>query len=295
MNSKASALVRRRPCTCALLAGTALATVAGVAHAQLATYDPAQLPAFRGKVAQYDVTPRGDVDGLIFEDGTEVHFPPHLGSQVVAVAKPGDLVTVRGLKARVLPLVEASLIENDASRQSAVDIPGAGPPPRGPKPPQDGQILEARGTIKMQLHGPRGELNGVLLDDRTMVHLPPPEADRLSATLAPGNPLFVRGDGVANVLGRSIAAQAIGPSATQLTQVQAPPPRGRRGGPPPPPPGGPDAGPPPPPPGGQGAPPPPPPGGPDAGLPPPPPGGPGTPPPPPPGGPDAGPPPPPPR
>jgi hypothetical protein len=197
----------------------------------VAGYDPEQFPAIQGKVAQYSLTPRGDVDGLILDDGTEVHLPPHLGAQLVFAVKPGDLVTVRGLKARAVPMIDAISVTNDASRQSVIDN---GPPgPRGA-----GQILQASGHVKAQLHGPRGELNGVLLEDGTIVHLPPDEADRLAEQLAVGQPLYVTGDGIAIPLGRVIAAQQIGPSQSQLAQIQAPPPRGpardRREPPPPP-------------------------------------------------------------
>ena len=66
-------------------------------------YDPQQLPAIKGTVSRYTLTPRGDVDGLILSDGTEVHFPPHLSTQLVYAVKPGDAATVRGLKALSLP------------------------------------------------------------------------------------------------------------------------------------------------------------------------------------------------
>jgi hypothetical protein len=33
--------------------------------------DPDQFPAVHGKVAQYSLTPRGEVDGLILDDGTQ--------------------------------------------------------------------------------------------------------------------------------------------------------------------------------------------------------------------------------
>ena len=125
-----------------LLAATLLAGLGGVAIAQMdramdtaapgataPTYDPQQLPAIKGRVAQYSLTPRGDVDGLILDDGTEVHLPPHLGAQLTATVKPGDAVTVHGLKARALPLVQAMQVTNDASGQSVTDAgPGSGGP-----------------------------------------------------------------------------------------------------------------------------------------------------------------------
>lgn len=166
----------------------------------VAVYDPEQFPAMQGKVAQYSLTPRGEVDGVIMDDGTQVHLPPHLGAQLVFAIKPGDQITVRGLKARDIALIEAVSVTNDASRVSIVDT---GPPdPRG-----TGQVLTANGHVKAQLHGPRGDLNGVLLEDGTIIHLPPNEADRLAGQLAVGQPLYVSGYGVASPFGKVIEAR----------------------------------------------------------------------------------------
>lgn len=209
----------------ALVAATLLAAGVGAAVAQqAATYDPAQLPEIQGKVAEYSLTPRGDVDGLILADGTEVHLPPHLGTQLVFAVKPGDAVTIRGLKARAAPMVQAMSVKNDASGATVVDNGPAGGPRRGD--PQ--QQLTATGTIKAQLHGPQGDLNGVLLADGMIVRLPPPEAQRLASTLAVGAPLTVRGGGFEGPLGRVIAARSIGSDPGQLVEVAAAPP-GRRG------------------------------------------------------------------
>ena len=210
----------------ALLAATVIVGATGAAAiAQTAqTYDPSQLPATKGRVAQYSLTPRGDVDGLILDDGTEVHLPPHLGTQLVYAIKPGDQVTIRGLRAREAPMVQAMQVTNDASNQSVTDTGPGGPrgPRHGPGPDAARQPLEGQGAIKAQLHGPRGDLNGLLLADGTIVRLPPPEAQRMATTLAVGQTVFVRGDGVANGLGRVIAARAIGPNAQQVTEVAQP-------------------------------------------------------------------------
>ena len=239
-----------------LLAATLLAGGVGAAVAQnAATYDPAQLPAIQGKVAEYSLTPRGDVDGLILADGTEVHTPPHLGTQLVYAVKPGDAVTIRGLRARAIPMVQAMSVKNDATGATVTDTGAGGPP--GPRDAQ--QSLSATGRIKAQLHGPRGDLNGALLEDGTIVRLPPPEAQRLASTLAAGSPVTVQGNGFEGPLGRVIEARSIGPDATHLVQIATPPrPPGHRPPPsggaeamqtpgpdaPPPPPGGPDAPPP---------------------------------------------------
>jgi len=214
-----------------LLGATMLtAGIAGAALGQVApAYDPQQLPMLQGKVAEYSLTPRGDVDGLILYDGTEIHLAPHLGAQLVFAIKPGDRVTVHGLRARAIAMVQAMSVTNDATGATVTDNGPGGPAAPGAQP------LSAQGHIKAQLHGPRGDLNGVLLEDGTIVRLPPDEAERLAGRLAVGQPLYVEGDGAASPLGKVIAAQQIGPSQSHLAQVQGPPPRGpgRREPPPP--------------------------------------------------------------
>jgi hypothetical protein len=175
------------------------------------------------------LTPRGDVDGLILTDGTEVHFPPHLSTQLVYAVKPGDAVTVHGLKALTALLVAAISITNDGSGQTVIDNgPGFGPGPRGPR--QVGQPISVQGRVQATLHGPRGDVNGAMLDDGTILRLPPPEADRFAALLAPGQTIAAQGDGLVTPMGRVVEVQAIGPSAAQLNAVQRPgPPPGKRG------------------------------------------------------------------
>jgi hypothetical protein len=191
-------------------------------------YDLQQLPATRGTVSRYTLTPRGDVDGLILADGTEVHFPPHLSTQLVYAIKSGDAVTVRGLKALNAPLIAAIAITNDATGNTVVDSgPGAGPGP-GPRGARQAMSLQSR--VQMSLHGPRGELNGAMLEDGTILRLPPPEAERLAALLTPGQTIVIQGDGLTTAMGRVVEVQAIGRSQTELTFVQrpGPPPRGPR-------------------------------------------------------------------
>lgn len=172
------------------------------------------------------------MDGLILADGTEVHLPPHLGMQLVYAVKPGDTVTVLGLKARAIPTVQAISVKNNATGNSVTDNGAGGPP--GPHDAR--RTLNATGRIKAQLHGPRGDLNGALLEGGTIIRLPPPEAQRLASVLSAGAPLTVQGDGFEGALGRVIEARSIGPDALHLNEVAAPPPQpGRR----PPPPGGP--------------------------------------------------------
>jgi hypothetical protein len=203
-----------------LLAGTLMIGIGGVAGAQLGSaYDPAQLPEIKGKVAQYTLTPRGDVDGLILADGTEVHVPPRASTELVFAVHPGDVVTIHGLKARALPMVAAASVTNDATAATVEFHMG-----RYPR----WDSMQASGTIKEVLHGPRGDTNGALLEDGTIVRMPPREADRLGDALAAGKPLFVKGNGTSSPLGKVILARQIGPDESHLTEVATP---WERGGP----------------------------------------------------------------
>ena len=212
----------------ALLAATWIA--AGASGAALAqkgpVYDPAQLPEVKGKVAQYLLTPRGDVDGLLLADGTEVHVAPFVSTQLVFAVKPGDAVTIHGLKAKAVPMVLAASVTNDASGATVLSGPRGSQAAFAP--------IEASGKIKAQLHTPRGDVDGVLLDGGTIIHLPPPEAQKLAALLADGQSVFVRGFGYEGPLGRVVAAKEMGADKDHLQPVAGP----RGFGPPGPGPGG---------------------------------------------------------
>ncbi len=218
-----------------LLAATLLAGGAGVALAQhIATYDPNQLPATQGRVEQYSLTPRGDVDGVILTDGIQVHLPPHLGRQLVQAVKPGDTITVRGLKAQAIPVIRARSVTVDGSGRSIVDT---GPPAAPPRPLAAGsQWMQVQGRVREPLYGPRGDMNGALLEDGTQIHLPPNQAMTMRGSLAAGQTLVAQGYGLSGPYGKSIDARQIGQAPTKLVQVGPPgPPKGRFAPPPPPP------------------------------------------------------------
>ncbi len=210
----------------ALVLGAGVVYGAGVAMAQMpgpmggrggaAVYDPAQLPQVKGTVAQYSLTPQGEVAGLILTDGTEVHVAPFVASQLVFAVKPGDAVTVHGLKAQAVPMVMARSVKNDATGATVLVTM------LHKRGDSTAAALEATGVITALLHTPRGEANGVRLQDGTQVRMPPGEAKRLADLLAPGKSIAVRGDGYAGPLGRVIAARQLGADKDNLKDVAGP-------------------------------------------------------------------------
>jgi hypothetical protein len=171
--------------------------------------DPAQLPETKGKVAQYLIGPRGDVDGVLLEDGTEIHLPPHLATALVFAARPGDLVSVRGLKARNAAMVMAVTLTNVATGTTA----------GGQAEPQARTLT---GRIKAVLHSPRGDVDGAVLDDGTILRMPPPEAARLAALIGPGQTVTAQGEGSAGPLGAVVMVRQIGRTPDSLTEVKQP-------------------------------------------------------------------------
>ena len=236
-----------------LLAGVAILTIGAVSKAQnppdapaapraatsnAPVYDPDQLPVVRGTVRQFTLTPRGDIDGLILTDGTEVKTPPHLSSEIAFSVKPGDAVVIHGLRAEALPLVRAVSLTDEVTKNTVVDNGPAGPgrrppapPPPGPgpgatpPPPPGASVAEATGRVRMSLHGPEGDINGALLEDGTVLRVPPPEAYRLASLLAPGQTVFVQGSTFASPLGKVMDVERIGSSRDQLDDIISPPPR----------------------------------------------------------------------
>jgi hypothetical protein len=184
----------------------------GASGAALAQQGSPNKLILKGTVAQYSLTPHGDIDGLILADGTEVLWPPHLSTELVFYIRPGDAVTIHGSKSKVgvTPMVDAESVTNDATR---VTVANTGPP-SPPKP------LDDEGRIKAQLHSWSGTLSGVLLENGTIVRLPPPEAKRLSDSLVVGKLIHASGDGAGSSLGKVIAAREIGPDKTHLVKVQ---------------------------------------------------------------------------
>ena len=50
----------------------------------------------RGKIERFTTAPRGEVDGAVLDDGTVLHWPPHMQDRFTAIIKEGDRVRATG-------------------------------------------------------------------------------------------------------------------------------------------------------------------------------------------------------
>lgn len=200
-------------------------------------YDAQQLPETRGIVQRFTLTPRGELDGFLLTDGTEVHLPPHLSDQLATAVRPGDPVSVRGYRSPSAPLVVATTVTDTSTNQTVIDQgpppPGVRPPPLPPGVPSPGaQQTSLNGRVQASLYGPAGDLNGAVLYDGTIVRVPPREAFQFASLLAPGQMVTVQGWALVTSYGRVVDAWAVGPAPAQMTV----PPVAPIAPPPPPPP-----------------------------------------------------------
>ncbi|MEL4890768.1 hypothetical protein PQU63_07590 [Xanthomonas protegens] len=191
--------------------------------------DPDSLPETRGTLARFLLNPKADVDGLLFDDGTEVHTPPHLSAQLLKALRPGAGLGVRGLKPRGADVLVALAVDPDGAERIVDEGPHAGPhipkpkPPAKPKPAQD--AVRHAGTIARLLHGPHGQVHGALLEDGLIVRFPPHAVPESAHWLAAGKPLAAQGELLESAHGQVLHAQALGASDATLLPLKPKPPK----------------------------------------------------------------------
>jgi hypothetical protein len=183
--------------------------------------DPNFLPEVSGIVALFLLNPHGESDGLVMEDGSEVHFPPHLSTKIHKTIRVGDVVKVRGVRPREGDVLAAISLQGDGSKL----ILDEGPPEsKPPKPHVERQDVLHCGTVRRPLHGPKGEVRGALLEDGNIVRFPPHEAENLKKLLKPGGTMCVKGEALTTRFGTVIEARELGSKASSLIAVKQPKP-----------------------------------------------------------------------
>lgn len=178
----------------------------------------------QGTVARFLTNPDGNVDGLLTRDGTLVHFPPHLGAQLTSAVRPGDDVQISGSR-DAGGAFAAQRITDMRSGQQVLDqppLPGTQPPPdlRGSALSR----LNAQGQVAHVTTTPRGEPDGVILADGTVIRMTPPVAQQFPALMQTGAKVAAQGYGTRTQYGTALQATAFG-SPGKLTPLydRAPP------------------------------------------------------------------------
>jgi hypothetical protein len=186
----------------ALLGTGGLIALLGGAEAWAQLRGGGEAKTVQGTVRQFTSAPKGEVDGLVLDDGTVVHWPPHLERKFTAILAKGDRVRATG-RMETGPAgdthFEVQAITNLRTNASAEVGEGPPPPPPGPKGPRpapapnERDARTVRGTVQRFTTAPRGEVDGLVLDDATVVHWPPHLQDRFKAILDKGDRVRVTG------------------------------------------------------------------------------------------------------
>jgi hypothetical protein len=140
--------------------------------APLPNVGTAQVTSIRGTVSQYLMNPDGLVDGLVLSDNNIVRFPPYMSQQLVQIVRPQDVVRVDGFF-EVQGVIYTFIITNANTQQSVVDTPPSAQNPPPEPNPYSRQPMSTSGIIKALTYAPRGEIDGAVLDNGTIVHVRP--------------------------------------------------------------------------------------------------------------------------
>jgi hypothetical protein len=206
-------------CSLILTAWTAVAQPAPPPRPAPTTEAPrGETIPIEGTIARLLPTPMGEVDGLLLTDGRLVRFPPHLSAALMSVVGQGDTVAIDGVAEGVAGGIRAWRITNRTTGRTVTDAPPSSPPtPRA----WSGRDMQVTGTVQRALNGPRGELNGVVLESGTILRFPPPVGQAFADLLTPGRTLAAQGYGSSGPGGTAIEAVALGDSPATLMQVGA--------------------------------------------------------------------------
>nr|WP_244158687.1 hypothetical protein [Caballeronia fortuita] len=188
---------------------------------------PAPVDTNASTTAQVTVTrfltnPDGDVDGFLTGDGTLVRFPPHMSGQLTSAVRGGDTVQVSGWR-DAAGNVTAQRIADTRSGQQVVDqppMPGVQPMPRDPRNAGLSH-LSAQGRVAHVTTAPRGEPDGVILADGTVIKLTPPVAQQFPTLVQTGATVSAQGYGTRNQYGTALQATEFG-APGKLTRLYDP-------------------------------------------------------------------------
>ncbi|AUD01868.1 hypothetical protein [Spirosoma pollinicola] len=152
------------------------------------------LTTVSGTVGQFVGNDDFILDGFTLNAGsgptTTVKFPPHLGTQVQKAIKAGSTVSVTGFS-ETAPTGETRFRMNSltAGKVTVLDAP----PVRPTTVPDAPALTTATGKIADYRLDRGGRVSGLVLDDKTIVSIPPHVAYQLTDLAKKGSTITVQG------------------------------------------------------------------------------------------------------
>ena len=183
---------------------------------------PPAATTLSGTVARCLPNPRGEVDGLLLQDGTIVKFPPHLAEELTQVATVGAKITVNG-HPEGKGLLKGHVVFNPATGHALREIKPAPPERAGCLPAM--QPLRVEGTVHRVKHNGHGDADGAVLADGTVLQFPPHAGKQFAALLVEGGALCASGFGSEGPHGRCVAVAMFGAKPGELQMIVPPHPK----------------------------------------------------------------------
>ena len=147
----------------------------------------------------FTTAPMGEVDGAVLENGTLIHWPPHLADRFTSAIARGDRIRVAGRMENGpagdthLEVQTVTNLRTNAAVQNDFGPPMQPPRDRQiqlpPAPAPGARLADVRtvqGRVLSFTTAPMGEVDGANLDDGSVIHWPPHLADRFTAILTRG-------------------------------------------------------------------------------------------------------------
>ncbi len=178
-------------------------------------------PVGEGTVRLYIIDPRGEIEGLLLTDGTQLYVTSRAADQLRRAIKPGDRISIYGLREGHETRIRPDVIRNLSTGTTFI-VPLRLDLPLQEQAHLSVTEMQATGQIQVLLIHPSKDLvQGFILSDGTQIRLPLDIGDGLRSSFRPGDTLTVRGNGTENEYGRSIEATAMGRHPSQLTVLDA--------------------------------------------------------------------------
>ncbi|GAB4017344.1 hypothetical protein [Spirosoma koreense] len=151
------------------------------------------LTTVSGTVGQWIGNDEAILDGFTLTNGsatTTVKFPPHLGQQVQKATKPGGSVSITGY-AETTPTGETLFRMNSltAGKTTVLDSP----PMPATTAPETPSITTVSGKIADYRLNREGRISGLVMEDKTIVTIPPHVAYQLADLAKKGSAITVQG------------------------------------------------------------------------------------------------------
>lgn len=144
---------------------------------------------YQGNVVKLQYNDDTVFDGFYILNGTDsvlVKFPPHSGKQIMSAAKVGSQVNFTGT-AETTPLGGSEVHLVSLNDKMIYDSP------RSELPPAE-KFVDGKGKIASLRKGRDGMVNGLILDNKTILKLPPHPLAQLGNSLQPGNTIAFTGN-----------------------------------------------------------------------------------------------------